>query len=80
MILAGSETPNERASAALQVGDDSAAGLNQFVWLDPEHVVPRSRGRPHLVVLQQIWVDEDAQLSRVAERRYATPGFGNPSD
>ena len=42
-----------------------------------EHVAPCSRSRPHLFVLQQIRVDEDAQLSRVAERGHATSGIGN---
>ena len=78
MILAGSETPNERALAAFQVGDGSPTGLHQLVRFDPEHVVPRAGRRPHLVVLQQIRVDEDLQLSRVTKRRHATFGFGNP--
>ncbi len=47
-------------SAALQVGDDSPAGLDQLVRFDAEHVVPRSRRSPHLVELQQVRVNEDA--------------------
>ena len=65
-----------QALHTLQVGHCSAAGLHQFVGLDTEHVVPGSRGRPHLVVLQQVRVDEHPQLLRVTERGHATVGFG----
>jgi len=51
-----------QALHTLQVGHCSAAGLHQFVGLDTEHVVPRSRGCPHLVVLKQLLIDEHAQL------------------
>ena len=33
--------------------------------------------RPHLVILQQIGVDKDAQRRRATKRRQATFGFGN---
>ena len=62
---------------ALQVGHGSPAGFHQLVRLDTEHVVPRSRGRPHLVVLQQVRVDEHPQLLCVPEGRHAASGFGN---
>ena len=62
---------------ALQVGDHRATGANEIVRRDRKHVVPRSRCSPHLVVPQQIWIDEDAQGGAVAERRYAAVGFGN---
>jgi hypothetical protein len=41
------------------------------VGLDAEHVVPRTGGGPHLVVLQQIGVDEHAQVGLVTKGRYA---------
>lgn len=46
--------------------------MHEIVRRDREHVVPGSRRRPRLVVLQQVWVDEDAQGSAVAKRRHAT--------
>jgi hypothetical protein len=45
-------------SGALQVGEGSPTGLDQYVRLDAEHVVPRASSRPHFVVLQQIRIDE----------------------
>ena len=45
--------------------------------IDAEHVVPRSRSGPHLVVLQQVRINKHAQLLGVAEGRNATIGFGN---
>ena len=66
-------------SPAFQIGERSPAGLDQLVWLDPEHVVPGSRRRPHLVVLQQIRIDEDARLLLKPKRGHATSGFVNPS-
>jgi len=66
-----------QASALLQVGDRSSAGFHQLVRLDTEHVVPRARGRPHPVVLQQVRVHEHTQLSAVTKGRHATVGFGN---
>jgi hypothetical protein len=66
-------------SAALEVGHQALTGFDQLVRLDAEHVVPRSGGRPHLVVLQQVGVDEHAQVGRVAERGHATDGLCSPS-
>ena len=63
---------------ALQVGDQTAAGLDQLVRLDAEHVVPCARRRPHLRVLQQIGIDEHAQLGGMTKRGHATVGLGNP--
>ena len=62
----------------LQVGDQAAAGLNQLVWLDAKHVVPCARRRPHLRVLQQIGIDEHAQLGGMTKRGHATVDLGNP--
>ena len=65
-------------SGAFQVDDHSDAGANEIVRRDREHVVPRSRGRPHLFVLQQIRVDEDAQLRGVTKGRHTKSEFVNP--
>ena len=59
-------------SAALQVHDQALARLDQPVRFDTEHVVPRSGGSPHLVLLQQVGVDEHPQMRRVTKRRHAT--------
>ena len=68
--------PRNTDSGALQVGDYRAARAHEIVRRNWEHVVPRSRCRPHLVVLEQIRVNEDTQLSCVTERGHAAPGFG----
>jgi hypothetical protein len=47
-------------SAALQVGDETFARLDQLVRLDAKHVVPGTGGCPHFVVLQQVGIDEYA--------------------
>jgi hypothetical protein len=47
------------------------------VRFDAEHVVPRASRRPHLVVLQQIRIDEHPQMRLVTKRRNATIAFGN---
>ena len=61
--------------SALQVGDDSPARLDELVRFDPEHVVPRTSRSPDLVVLQQVRVDEDAQLLLKPKGGHATSGF-----
>ncbi|MEN9823399.1 MAG: hypothetical protein RLZ04_1825 [Actinomycetota bacterium] len=65
----------ERVSAALEVGDQTLAGFDQLVRFDAEHVVPRAGCRPHLVVLQQVRIDEHAQVRRMTEGRHAAVGF-----
>jgi hypothetical protein len=45
------------------------------VGIDADHVVPGACGGPHLVVLQQVGVDEDAQMGLVAERKHAADGL-----
>ena len=60
--------------ATFQVGNQRAAGANEVVRCDWEHVVPGSRRRPHFVVLQQVGVNEHTQLSCVTKRRHATDG------
>lgn len=62
----------------LEVGDDSPAGLDQLVWLDAEHVVPRARRRPHLGPLQQVGVDEHPQMRLVTEGGHTAIGLESP--
>jgi len=62
-------------SGSLEVADRSPAGTNEIVRSYREYVVPRSRRCPHLVVLQQVGINEYTQLSAVAEGRDATSGF-----
>jgi hypothetical protein len=62
-------------SAALEVGDLSAAGFHQLVRLDAEHVVPCAGCRPHLGPLQQVGVDEHAQMRCVTKGRHVTVGL-----
>ena len=63
------------ASPALEVGDQAFTGLDQLAWLECEHVVPRAGGGPHFVVVQQVGVDEHAQVGRVAEGGDANVGL-----
>jgi len=63
-------------SRPFEVGDRSSARANEIVRRNRKHVVPRSRRRPHLVVLQQVRVNKHTQLCAVTKRRHATSGFG----
>jgi hypothetical protein len=65
-------------SGAFEVGDYATSDANDVRWRSTEVVVPRSRSRPHLVVLQQIRINEHPQLSAVTKGRHATVGLGNP--
>ena len=62
---------------ALQVGDNTTGNAHDVSWRSTEVVIPRSRSRPHLVVLQQVRVHEHTQLCAVTKGRHATIGFGN---
>ena len=66
-------------SGVLQVGDHTTGYTHDVIRVRTEVVVPRSRRGPHLVVLQQVRIDEHAQLCAVTEGRHATFGFGNLS-
>jgi predicted RNA-binding protein with PUA-like domain len=66
-------------SGALQVGYDATCDTHDVRWRCTEVVVPRSCSSPHLVVLQQIRINEHAQLSAVTEGRDAAIGLLNPS-
>ena len=67
-----------RRLGALEVGDYSTSDTNDVIRVCTEVVVPRSRSRPHLVVLQQVGVYENTQLSAVTKGRHAIVGLSNP--
>ena len=62
---------------ALQIGDIATGHAHEIVRCDRKHVVPRTRRGPHLVVLQQIRIDEHPQMRLVTEGRHAAIGLGN---
>ena len=62
---------------ALQVGDHAASNSHDVIRVRTEVVIPRSRRSPHLVVLQQVRINEHAQLSAVTKGRHAAIGLGN---
>ena len=45
-------------SRALQLGDHSTTDAHQFIRRNRKIVIPRSRRGPHLVVLQQVRINE----------------------
>ena len=63
---------------ALQVGDYSATDAHEFGRRDCEVVIPCSRSSPHLVVLQQVRINEYTQLCAVTKGRHAAVGLSNP--
>ncbi len=62
---------------ALQVSDYSTSYTHNVCRRSAEVVIPCSRCCPHLVVLQQVRINEHTQLSAVTKGRHATIGFGN---
>ena len=70
---------SEQLSATLQVGEHATGNTHDVVRVRTEVVVPCPCRGPHLVVLQQVRVDEHTQLRRVTEGRHATVGFRNLS-
>ena len=76
------QSPTLGLLPALQVGDYSTTHAHDVGRRRAKVVVPRSRCSPHeiinAVVLQQVKIDEHAQLSCVAKGRHAVDGFGNP--
>jgi len=65
---------------ALKFGDLAFTGFDWPVGLNAEQVVPHAHSHSHLVVLQQVRVDEDAQRRRVTKRSHATVGLLNATD
>ena len=64
-------------SRPLEVGDDATGDTNNVSRCCTKVVVPRSRSSPHLVVLQQVRINEHTQLCAVTKGRHATVGLGN---
>lgn len=62
---------------ALQVSDHATSDTPVVCRSCTKVVVPRARCGPHFVVLQQIRIDEDAQLSDVTKGWHAAVVFGN---
>ena len=65
---------------AFEVGDDTARNTHDVIRVRTEVVIPRSRRSPHLVVLQQVRINEHAQLSAVTKGRHTVVGLYNPSE
>ena len=66
-----------RRLGALEVSDHATSNTNDVIRVRTEVVVPRSRRGPHLVVLQQVRINEHAQLSGVTKGRHAAVGSEN---
>jgi hypothetical protein len=67
-----------RDSTPLEFSLYRATRTHEIIRCDREVVVPRSRNSPHLFILQQIRIDEDAQRRRMVKRRHTTFGFEIP--
>jgi hypothetical protein len=65
---------------AFQVSDYAATDTHNVIRVRTEVVIPRSRSSPHLVVLQQVGINEHSYLSAVTKGRHATIGLGNPRE
>ena len=63
---------------AFQVDDYTTGDVHDVCRSSTEVVVPRSRRSPHFVVLQQVGINEHAQLCAVTKGRHAAIGLGNP--
>lgn len=64
-------------SPVLQIGDNVASDTHDVGRCRTKVVVPGSCCCPHLVVLQQVRINEHPQLLGVAERGHANVVFGN---
>ena len=62
---------------ALEVGDDATANAHNVCRCSTKIVVPRSCRGPHLVVLQQVRINEHAQLCAVTKGGNAVIGLSN---
>ena len=62
---------------ALEVGDHTTSNTHDVIRVRTEVVIPRSRRSPHLVVLQQVGINEHTQLCAVTKGRHAAIGLGN---
>lgn len=64
-------------SSALEVGHHTTGDAHDVIRVCTEVVFPRTRRSPHLVVLQQIQVNEHMQLSCAAKGRHAVIGLSS---
>ena len=60
-----------------EVGYHTASNTHDVIRVRAKVVVPRSRSSPHLVVLQQVWINKHTQLCAVTKGRHAIIGLGN---
>jgi hypothetical protein len=62
---------------ALDINNDTIRCTLQGLRVDCEYVIPRAGSCPHLVVLEEVWINKSPELGRQAERRHAVIGLGN---
>ena len=62
---------------ALQVGNYATSNAHDVIRVRTEVVIPRSCCSPHLVILQQVGINEHTQLCAVTKGRHAAIGLGN---
>ena len=60
---------------ALEVGDYTAGDAHDVIRVCTKVVIPCSRSGPHLVVLQQVRINEHAQLGCMTKGRHAADGL-----
>ena len=60
MVPAWNGTKQESRLVPLEVSDDATSNTHDVIRVRTEVVIPRSRSSPHLVVLQQIGINEHA--------------------
>ena len=77
MVPPWNGTKQESRLDPLEVGNYATSNTHDICWCCTEVVIPRSRSRPHFVVLQQVRIYEHAQLCAVTKGRHATVGLGN---
>jgi hypothetical protein len=63
---------------AFEVGDNATSNAHDVSRRCTEVVVPRSRSSPHLIVLQQVGINEHSQLGLMTKGRHAKFGLSNP--
>ena len=67
----------ERRLMTLQVGNHTTGNTHDVSRCSTEVVIPSSRRSPHLVILQQVWINKHTQLSCMTKGRHAAVGLGN---
>ncbi len=64
-------------SHAFEIGGHATSDMHDVCRPSTEVVIPRSHSCPHLIVLQQVRIHKDSQLSCMTKGREATVGFGD---